>query len=315
MKKQLLLSITSVSIAFNLFSQTQIGNSNFEQWENIGNPTEEPINWNGFKTASGSLSSFASQQLQRSTAVRPGATGQYCARIWTKTILGASANGTVSLGRINMASSTVISPLNHTYSDVTNPNFSESIIEHPDSIVFWAKYTPVVASGNYQALMNAILHDNYNFIDPNDQGGIHQMAQAQLFYPSTNGVWKRFSVPFSYVGPATNITNILVTFSTNKTPGQGLGNDEVLIDDVELIYNPVGIDELTLESARVFISGDYLHIKSPMDISSYEIYDINGKMLASGQKMNSLLFQENAGMYFIHLTAGNQQQVIKFIKE
>ena len=50
MKKQLLLSITSISIAFNLFSQTQIGNSNFEQWENVGNPTEEPINWNGFKT-------------------------------------------------------------------------------------------------------------------------------------------------------------------------------------------------------------------------------------------------------------------------
>lgn len=314
MKKRLLLSITSITIAFNLLSQTQIGNSNFEQWENVGNPTEEPINWNGFKTASGSLASFASQQLQRSTAVRPGASGQYCARIWTKTILGASANGTVSLGRINMASSTITSPLNHTYSDVSNPDFSEAISDQPDSIVFWAKYTPV-AAGNYQALMNAIIHDSYNFIDPNDQGGIHQMAQAQLYYSSTNGVWKRFSVPFSYVGPATNITNILVTFSTNKTPGQGLGNDEVLIDDVELIYNPVGIDEVSIESARVFLAGDYLHIKSPIDISSYEIYDINGKILASGQKTNSLLFQENAGMYFIHLSAGNQQQVIKFIKE
>ena len=71
MKKQLLLSITSISIAFNLFSQTQIGNSNFEQWENIGNPTEEPINWNGFKTASGSLSSFASQQLQQKQMTEP----------------------------------------------------------------------------------------------------------------------------------------------------------------------------------------------------------------------------------------------------
>ncbi|MBP6090622.1 MAG: T9SS type A sorting domain-containing protein [Crocinitomicaceae bacterium] len=314
MKKQLLLSITSICIALNSISQSQIENSNFELWENVGNPTEEPINWNGFKTASGSLASFASQQLQRSTAIRPGASGQYCARIWTKTILGASANGTISLGRVNMASSTITSPLNHTYSDVTNPAFSETISALPDSIVFWAKYTPVVAGTN-QALMNAILHDNYNFIDPNDQGGMHQMAQAQLYYPSTNGQWKRFSVPFSYVGPATNITNILLTFSTNKTPGQGSGNDEVLVDDVELIYNPLGINEASLEKIAVYYAGDYLKINSPQAIDTYTIYDINGKIISSGVQASSILFQEKSGMYFIHLSTGTQNRVIKFIKE
>ena len=49
-------------IAFSLssfFAQQQIANSNMEEWDNIGAATEEPTNWNGFKSASGGLSAFA----------------------------------------------------------------------------------------------------------------------------------------------------------------------------------------------------------------------------------------------------------------
>ena len=47
----------------------------------------------------------------------------------------------------------------------------------------------------------------------------------------------RKSIPFDYVGPSTNAAYILITFTTNKIPGGGSAGDEVLIDDVELIYN------------------------------------------------------------------------------
>ena len=74
-----------------------------EAWDNIGAATEEPTNWNGFKTASGGLSGFASQQVFRSTAIRSGASGMYCARIFSKSILGIVANGTLTLEQIRMA--------------------------------------------------------------------------------------------------------------------------------------------------------------------------------------------------------------------
>ena len=48
-------TLTFCFIAFSLstlFAQQQIGNSNMEDWDNIGAATEEPTNWNGIKTAS-----------------------------------------------------------------------------------------------------------------------------------------------------------------------------------------------------------------------------------------------------------------------
>ncbi|MFY7668303.1 MAG: hypothetical protein ACOVQG_06140, partial [Crocinitomicaceae bacterium] len=63
--------------SFSFFAQQQIGNSEMELWDNVGTANEEPTNWNSFKSAQGGFTSFASQQLQRSTAIRSGATGQY----------------------------------------------------------------------------------------------------------------------------------------------------------------------------------------------------------------------------------------------
>ena len=52
MKKTVTLCFISFSLS-SLFAQQQIGNSNMEDWDNIGAATEEPTNWNGIKTASG----------------------------------------------------------------------------------------------------------------------------------------------------------------------------------------------------------------------------------------------------------------------
>ena len=53
MREKLLFTILLSSFTF--YSQQQIGNSGFEQWDNLGAPNEEPSNWNSFKTGSGSL--------------------------------------------------------------------------------------------------------------------------------------------------------------------------------------------------------------------------------------------------------------------
>ena len=54
-------------------------------------------------------------------------------------------------------------------------------------------------------------------------------------YPLTDGRENRFHLFMQ--APSSNPEYILITFTTNKTPGGGSGGDEVFIDDVELIYN------------------------------------------------------------------------------
>jgi hypothetical protein len=237
MKKNLLLLGSVVLFSFSN-AQTQLGNSDMESWVNVGANNEEPTNWNSFMTATGGLSGFASKQVERSTAIRPGATGAYCARIWSKSTLGVVANGNLTLGQINMGSSTPTSTSNYNFTKTADANFSEAITTSPDSLVFWAKFT--AASGTSMARVNAVLHDSYDLRDPQDANSIpHIVATATLNYATTGGVWVRKSVPFTYSGQSTDPQFILVTFTTNMTPGGGAANDEVLIDDIQLIYNPV----------------------------------------------------------------------------
>jgi hypothetical protein len=237
MKKTLLIISIGITSVFSSFAQ-QLGNADMELWDNLGSANEEPANWNSFKSGTGSLVGFASQQIQRSTAIRPGATGAYCSRIWSKSTLGIVANGNMTLGQINMGSSTPSSASNYNFSKTADANFSEALTASPDSLVFWVKFT--AASGNSMARVNAIIHDNYDLRDPLDaNSNPHVVGSATLNYSPTGGVWVRKSIPFNYTGPATSPQFILMTFTTNMTPGGGAANDEVLIDDVQLIYNPV----------------------------------------------------------------------------
>jgi len=238
MKKTLLIAFSLTSIFS--FGQGQIGNSDMESWEAVAG-SEEPNNWNSFLTASGGFATFASNQIEQSPDVRPGSAGSKSCKIWSKSTFGVIANGNVTLGQINMGSTTPSNASNHNKSITSNSLHSETLTDSPDSIVFWTKFTPVSGSGN--ARMKATLHDSFDYQDPEDAASAtHVVATAIMNYPNTNGSWVRFAVPFDYSGPVSVNTHILVTFTTNETPGGGSGNDEVLIDDVELIYNPIDVD-------------------------------------------------------------------------
>lgn len=282
------------------FSAQQIGNSDMELWDNVGQASEEPTNWNSFKSAQGSFTSFASQQLQRSTSIRPGATGQYCARIWSKSTLGIVANGNLTVGRINMGSTTPSDPNNYNVSLTTNPDYSEALTTSPDSLVFWVKYT--AANANDSARVHAILHDAYDLRDPLDANSIpHVVARAERNYSRTNGSWIRISVSFNYVAgtPAPTSSFVLITFTTNKTPGGGSNNDEVLVDDIELIYNSsVGISENKPE----LFSANY-NVHSGLEIFSKEtnikVVDSRGVTIKNGKPEDLKGMILKSGLYFI----------------
>lgn len=235
--KRVILSISFLSLLCVSHAQTQIGNSGFESWEPTTPELAEPVNWNSFKTASGGMAWAASQQMNSSTLKRPGSSGTKSVKIWSKSILGVKANGNITLGQINMGSSTANDASNHNYTKTSDPNFSEAMTDSPDSIIFWTRFVPGNASN--EARMSCVIHKNVNFKDPNDVGNANTVATAETnFVKSSSGSgWKRYSVPFTYTGN-TPQSHILLTFTTNKTPGQGSANDTLYVDDIELVYIP-----------------------------------------------------------------------------
>ena len=309
--KRILPIICASALSTFAFSQQQIGNSGFENWEVVESPDEEPLNWNSFLTAGGSLSFAATNQLDKSTDVRSGATGMYSAHIYSNSVFGVIANGNITVGKINMGSASAVNANNYNSSIITDANFSEAMTDTPDSIVFWVKYTPVNAADSARAAI--ILHDAYAYHDGGTVDAAstpHIVATAYLNFISTNGAWVRKSIPFTYSGPATTPAFVLATFTTNKIPGGGNDNDQVWIDDVEMKYNPstASVDELSANTA-VFLNGDQLVISSKETLTgTVAIYAANGQLVQTSDLNSEITFRANPGVYFVQIQS--QQGVI-----
>ena len=295
--KKIYTSFFAILCSLAAFGQ-QIDNGSMEEWDNLGSINEEPSNWNSFMTASGGLSLFASKQVEQSTDIRSGASGMYSARVFSKSTIGIIANGNLTLGRINMGSSTPSSTSNYNYTVTGNSDFSQQLNASPDSIVFWVKYNN--SSSSDLARIKAIIHDDFDYVDPmTTESETHVVADAALNFESTDGSWVRKSIAFDYVGPATTPEYILVTFTTNMIPGGGSDGDEIFIDDIELIYSTSGISDVQKsywiaynESGLVF-SNDF----EPDDI--FCVFSTTGKQVHRGTCDELSRLSLLPGMYLI----------------
>jgi hypothetical protein len=306
MKKSLLaLSVGLLPLVG--WNQTQIGNGNMESWEAEATG-QEPTNWNSFLSAGGSMSWAAGDQCQSSTDVRPGSTGTKSANIFSNSVIGVIANGNLTLGKINMGSAVPSNSSNYNSSITSDANFSEALTVEPDSLVFWAKFVPANASGSDSARVSAILHDSYDLRDPIDAGSTsYVVATAIRNFKTANG-WMRISVPFSYSGPATSTQFILLTFTTNKTPGGGSDNDQLFIDDVELVYNGSGAS-VAEESFSLPIktqNGEISIVNTANVDGQYTVYSLDGKQLFHGSiNQKALVSQEQIVIVHVETSAGN----------
>ncbi len=301
--KKTLLVLGVISLAHSSFSQQQIANSDFESWESVSSG-QEAVNWNSFLTAGGSFSWAASDQYGASTDVRPGTTGTKSARIFSNSVLSVIANGNFTTGKINMGSTTPANSSNYNSSITADADFSEAFTDSPDSLVFWAKFTPASGNTTDSARVSAIIHDNYDLRDPLDANSVpHVVATAIKNYGKTDGNWVRIAVPF-IAGPATTPAYFLITFTTNMTPGGGSDNDEVLIDDMQLIYNSNSIGESTVDLAQVSILNHQLVISTQESEGAVSIYTSAGQLVHQGAIDDAFTFQET-GMYIVQLVTEN----------
>jgi hypothetical protein len=230
----------------------------------------------------------------------------YCARIWSTSVLGIVANGTMTCGRINMGSATPANAANYNYSSIADVNFSEPCVDSPDSIVFWVKYTQA-GGGSQNARIHAILHDAFEVRDPIDANSqSHLIATAELNYAPTGGNWVRKSIPFNYLAnPGLVPGFVLVTFATNATPGGGAANDEVLIDDISLVYNGgVGLDEASIAPMHANYSNEELTLFGQTQ-GTLMVYSMNGAEVFNGLTNGKTSISLTGGIYVARLINQN----------
>jgi hypothetical protein len=209
-----------------------------------------------------------------------------------------------------MGSSTPSSSQNYNYTDTGDSDFYQELTSSPDSIVFWVKYNN--SSNSDLARIKAIIHDNYNYVDPmTSESEPHVVADAALNFESTNGSWVRKSVAFDYVGPATTPEYILVTFTTNSIPGGGSDGDEIFIDDVELIYNSgAGLGESNQDKWIGYHSSTGIHFSNSfLQDEILVVTDLMGKEVIKGNpgEINGMVL--NSGMYIVSHQSGSSKVI------
>ena len=261
------------SAAADFSKQFQLPNGDFETWTST---TTEPKNWHGFNSASGSLASMAKGTVASDTNVRPGTTGSKSALISSGSVFGIVNNGTMTNGRLFALSMTADNTWNHsemdqasTDTDKNGDRFYTQLNAAPDAIKSWIKFSQGTANVNYPyATLSAIAFNGNYYQDPEPKVGdsyttgifnTHTYSESdatsvasRVSAKAQNKTiavcdWTEMTIPFdydTYAGNNAAANAVLITISTNATPGKGSDGDQVWVDDMELVYN-AGVTSIT----------------------------------------------------------------------
>lgn len=246
LKVTLLNQVVNVSFGESQVTGYHIPNSGFEEWHTsmVEDETtyQEPNAWHSFETATGALASLAGHHMSEAE----GHTGNSSARIFSTSIFGIVANGTMTTGRMNAGNMPASNTDNHAYLDMSKTDldgngdpFYVTLTHRPDSLVLWVNFKQGKANHDHPyATVSAIITDGTYYQDPEDKSYTNYLAKAKNnTIKVTNGQWQRISIPFTYYRNNVEPKAILVTISTNADAGQGSEGDEVLVDDLTLVYS------------------------------------------------------------------------------
>lgn len=225
----------------------QFDNRGFENWTTRETESvSEPVHWHSSGTATGTFASWlpSDPQIESSTQIRPGSTGTKSLRIIPRSVLGITANGTVTNGRINTGSMSATGSGNYNYTQRSQNAFNTPITQCPDSLTVWVCFRS--QSTSHKAQVKAVVHGDadYQLIANGTESpaNMHVATADQRFNrTAANGGaynWVRLSIPFVNNGPCTDVRYILLMATTNETPGTGSTNDDLFVDDVLLVYTP-----------------------------------------------------------------------------
>ena len=221
----------------------QLPNQSFEAWHTSSENYVEPNGWHSFESATGGFAGLAGHHLKKSSDAH---SGDASACIIATSLFGIIANGTMTTGRLNAGSMSATDKENNAYLDTSKTDvdgngdpFYIPQYSRPDSVAVWVKFKQGKATPSHPyATISAAITDGTYYQDPENKTYTNVVAKAKNNkIATTGGKWVRVSAPFVYTKNAVEPQAVLITVSTNADAGQGSEDDEVLVDDIALVYN------------------------------------------------------------------------------
>ena len=283
----------------NVGNHFQMPNSDFETWSD---KNKAPRHWHGFESVKGGLSGGAKDKnkLQSSSLKRPGSLGTTSAVVTSSKVFGVLANGTMTNGILNAGSMSAADASNHSETDLSSTSkdangdpFSTPIYAKPDAVRFWMRFVqadPSATAESPYASFNAVVTDGTYYQDPEEKDKTYHNKVAVAAPKSSDmtvGDWRQVTCNFDYAKYASNKADakaILMTFSTNATPGKGsavtsgfklVKADSVYVDDLELVY-AAGIKSISfkgqaLDLATIQTTGIELAADEAVSAADFEV--------------------------------------------
>lgn len=198
---------------------------------------------------------------------------------------------------------------------VTNGNINETtyaiesgipFTARPDSLVGYFKASPV---GSDFGTIEFVLKD----------GNEDTLGWARFEAPNTAiSSYTRFSVPVVYSSSATPTTAVVLLSASDGF--NSVVGSELWVDDLELIYNPVGIEEEKLDNSTAWYNGNAIVLdltKSNSEKVQVSVIDLAGKEVYSGRTGGSqkhfIRANVSNGLYFVRLSDGTYSHTHKVI--
>ena len=294
MKRTILLTFMIGLASFMANAQTQAPNVDFEDWETIvpdlGGTYEEPLDWGSSNECTPLTFQFAV------TKSNDAHTGNYSVRMET-----FSAFGNIKVnGMITTAQMICLAAGGGQEGGIA---FTDAI---PDSMIGWYKCVPMSNDSAYSQIM---------FLANNDQDTV---SITRVDFTETVGTWTKFSTALNPANVGQSPEKLSLLFSSSWGDGS-LGQAEVgsilFIDDVEFIYNEVGIDDQPNHSNwSVYpnpVEGELFVNVANGQKADLEILDVTGKRVRSleiSQENNRIdLSQLVTGVYLYQIRSLDDQ--------
>jgi len=275
MLKSVLSILIILVFSVTAMSQSQYENASFEEWEEVGTPYEEPVNWSSLKTSDNpTASDFAPRVMFRSdTTAHSGDYSVYLINTFVP-IISSVATGTFCNGRYHVAPD--FNPdESSSITVVGDDRWHTQLTQRPDSVVGWYMCKPV--DGDFPTVKVVIHQDSCSIPGTEDEW----IAEAYWEGPTTEvNTWTRFSIPFVYYKD--EIPEFILTIFTAGNGVDAVADGQAWFDDLELIYNPDGIDELSKDDLRVFYTNGTLEmnlVEQQPQLYNLQITDLSGHVV------------------------------------
>ena len=240
----------------------QVPNGDFESWHSVQVETKdgpfitcvEPNGWHSYGSAIvAPIVATAFKNLTPAdllTCSESGHNGK-CVRLVTaqKEFMNKILNGTMTTGRLNCGSIIASDKTkNYTFLDISsterdsnNDPYYITLTHKPDSLSLWIQFTQGGNDFDPYCVVSGTITDGTLYQEPPlDVQTSHVVCNARnANIVQTGKRWKRISIPFDYSSYpyGAEPKAIMITISSSAVTGEGNDGDELLVDDLSLVYN------------------------------------------------------------------------------